>query len=215
MFNLIFFIKKERWGLTFAGFVVFLTAGTGGFILSVLTVYDFLAVCEPAKAEILVVEGWVPDQVVQRAVKEFQRNDYKVIVCIGGPIQTGSYLYPFNNFAELTYHRLINCGVIDSKIVVIATEDVRKDRTFQGALAFKKWMDSCAVSTKGINIFTLGVHARRSRLLFQKALGEDILVGVVGVPDERFETKAWWKSSNGVRVVVDEIIAYLYARSGS
>jgi hypothetical protein len=34
-----------------------------------------------------------------------------------------------------------------------------------------------------INVITVGVHARRSRVLFEKALGPDVEVGVISVVD--------------------------------
>jgi hypothetical protein len=206
-----FFDKKERWGFTKNGLVVFTAICVSIFFSAIFNIYDFLAISEPIKAEILVVEGWVPDYVLQKAVDDFHRNNIKLIICSGGPILTGSYLYPFKNYANLTYHRLIKLGVNESNIVAIETENVKKDRTYQSALAFKKWATNSESEINSINILTIGTHARRSRFLFQKALGDRIKVGVIGVPEQTFDPKAWWKYSYGVRTVIDETIAYLYA----
>jgi hypothetical protein len=158
-----------------------------------------------------VVEGWVPDHVLKGAVDDFSKNNCIFIFSVGGPIQTGSYLFPFNNFANLTYDRLIKLGVIESKIVAIETDDVKKDRTYASALALKKWASTSGLELKSINVYTLGAHARRSRFLFQKALGDTVEVGIIGVVEQTFDPKAWWKYSNGFRTVIDETIAYLYA----
>jgi len=64
----------------------------------------------------------------------------------------------------------------------------------------------------GLNIITASTHARRSRLLFQKALGDSMRVGVIRLPAEGFNEDEWWKSSAGVRSVINESIAYIYAR---
>jgi hypothetical protein len=203
--------KKERWGLTKTGLVVFLTGCAAIFLFVFFQLYNFLSVSDPIKAEFLVVEGWVPDHVVKRAVDDFSRNNCVLIFCVGGPIQTGSYLFPFNNFANFTYYRLIKLGVIESKIVAIETDDVVKDRTYESALALKKWASNIGLELKSINVYTLGSHARRSRFLFRKALGDTVEVGIIGVVEQTFDPKAWWKNSNGFRTVIDETIAYIYA----
>jgi len=63
-----------------------------------------------------------------------------------------------------------------------------------------------------VNLVTTGPHARRSRLLFEKALGRDFTVGVLSVPGRDFDAQHWWRSSQGVRVVTGEMIAYCYVR---
>ena len=62
-----------------------------------------------------------------------------------------------------------------------------------------------------VDVFTLGAHARRSRLLFEKALGDEVAMGVIAAPDQTYDQDHWWRSSNGVRTVLSELIAYLYA----
>jgi uncharacterized SAM-binding protein YcdF (DUF218 family) len=62
------------------------------------------------------------------------------------------------------------------------------------------------------NLVSVGPHCRRSRLLFEKALGEAIQVGVVPAPPDDYEPEHWWRTSQGFRTVSGEIIAYAYAR---
>jgi hypothetical protein len=58
----------------------------------------------------------------------------------------------------------------------------------------------------------LGAHARRSWLLFEKVLGPTTRVGIIAVEDCDYDPKRWWRASQGVRIVLDELIAYCYAR---
>jgi hypothetical protein len=58
----------------------------------------------------------------------------------------------------------------------------------------------------------MGPHSRRSRLLYQKAFGSRVKVGVFSRPDEEYDSKRWWASSVGFEQVIGEGIAYLYAR---
>jgi len=37
-------------------------------------------------------------------------------------------------------------------------------------------------------------------------------IGVIAVPDRDYDAKRWWSSSEGVRDVIDELVAYVYAR---
>ena len=59
---------------------------------------------------------------------------------------------------------------------------------------------------------TEDLHARRTRLLFQKALGDKVDVGVIGIPNPDYDAKHWWRYSDGVREVIGESIAYVYAK---
>ena len=81
------------------------------------------------------------------------------------------------------------------------------------AISLKKWWgDHEKTPLSKVNLLTVGPHARRSRLLFEKALGSSVEVGVISIPGKDYETGKWWHSSSGVRMVIGETIAYLYAR---
>ena len=62
-----------------------------------------------------------------------------------------------------------------------------------------------------IDVISMGVHARRSWLLFQKVFSS-VNVGVVAIFPNIYDASRWWLSSEGVRNVISESIAYLYAR---
>ena len=46
----------------------------------------------------------------------------------------------------------------------------------------------------------------------QKAFGPSVKIGVISVPDPDYDPKHWWRYSEGVREVLGESIAYIYAR---
>jgi uncharacterized SAM-binding protein YcdF (DUF218 family) len=87
-----------------------------------------------------------------------------------------------------------------------------RDRTYSAALALRHWLDQQGTNVKAINVVTADTHARRTRLLFQKALGTDISVGVIAVPNPDYDARRWWRYSEGVRDVISESVAYLYAK---
>ena len=68
------------------------------------------------------------------------------------------------------------------------------------------------LQVRSLNIVTEGAHARRTRLLFERALGRDVNVGVISVPSLDFDAKRWWYYSEGLEDVVQEGISYLYAK---
>jgi hypothetical protein len=49
-------------------------------------------------------------------------------------------------------------------------------------------------------------------LLFQEAFGSDVRVGIISIPNPDYDEKRWWHYSDGVRDMVGEVIAYIYAK---
>ena len=83
------------------------------------------------------------------------------------------------------------------------------------AVALRKWLLASGMSgnaVKAVNVYTLGVHARRSLLLFREALGSDFTVGIISCEDPDYDPRRWWESSEGFKTVIDETIAYAYTQ---
>jgi hypothetical protein len=76
----------------------------------------------------------------------------------------------------------------------------------------REWFLEHHLTVTKFNLLTEDVHARRSRLLFQEAFGRSATVGIIAVPDPDYEAKRWWRYSQGVREILGETIAYVYAR---
>ena len=68
------------------------------------------------------------------------------------------------------------------------------------------------IDETNIHLITTGPHGRRSRLLFQKALGKDYHVGITCLEDSGYDPDHWYLYSQGVRKVLGEWIAYTYAK---
>ena len=107
---------------------------------------------------------------------------------------------------------LVLLGLDPRDVVVLPSPGVKRDRTYSSALGVRAWLESNRPDVRAVNLCSLGPHARRSRLLFEKALGRRLEVGVISLPPENFDAKRWWTSSQGFKTVVGEAIAYLYAR---
>ena len=115
--------------------------------------------------------------------------------------------------AELAAAILKQAG-FDARLLtaVPSPPGLTKDRTYGSAVALRNWLRNAYPELKQLDVLTLGTHSRRTRLLFQKALGDSIRVGIIAVQDRDFDPDRWWMSSSGFRTVLDEGIAYFYAR---
>ena len=89
---------------------------------------------------------------------------------------------------------------------------VLQDRTFASAVALKHWLRGHGIASAKLNVISKGAHARRTRLLYEKAFGKGSEIGIVAVPDQTYDAKRWWASSEGFRDVIDELVAYVHAR---
>ena len=87
-----------------------------------------------------------------------------------------------------------------------------RDRTYGSAIALRTWLREHNLTVRGVNVLTEDVHARRTCLLFQKALGDNVAVGVIAVPNPDYDPRHWWRYSQGVKDVFAESVAYIYAR---
>ena len=206
--------RKESWGLTWRGWVLLasVVALTAGCV--VLNVHPFLAVTQRTNADILVVEGWIQRYAMQKAVEEFKTGRYKRIFTTGGPENgSGGYVNDYQTSASVGAEILTKkFGIPGDVVQMVPSHVIGRDRTYSSAIALREWLHQHDVRVQSINIVTEGTHARRTRLLFEKALGSNVAVGVIAVPSPDFDARHWWRYSEGVEEVVTEGVAYLYAK---
>jgi uncharacterized SAM-binding protein YcdF (DUF218 family) len=180
--------------------------------------YPFLAVNAPAPGGILIVEGWGSDEVMRQTAARFKESllenhsSFNKVMVTGGVVETGGPLMIYKTYADLGAAILLKSGLTTNEVEAVPAPFVQRDRTYAAAVSLKQWFDVHQVDVKAINLITVGPHARRSRLLFQKALGKQYKVGVISLSLTDYDPKHWWRSSSGVRIVISELLAYSYAR---
>jgi hypothetical protein len=135
---------------------------------------------------------------------EFKRNHYRKILLV----HASTDYYKTDDERD----ELVKNGVQSKSIEMVSFPLVRKDRTYHFALAARDWFMNNGITVTSLNVVTLGPHARRSRLMFEKAFGNSADVGIVALDDPQYDGGHWWHSSEGAREVLGEVIAYLYAR---
>lgn len=175
-------------------------------------IYTFLALNKPLGGEALVVEGWLPDHVLEDALTLYRKQRYKLLITTGGALQRGSYLIQYNSWAEVAASTLMAMGLDRERIIVVPAAEVAMDRTYASALALKDWLMNVKSPLSTIDVYSLGPHARRTRLLFKKALGNKVHVGILAARPHGYDPAYWWKYSTGVTSVISESIAYIYSK---
>lgn len=207
-----FIYRQETWVLTIQGWIVTLVSITTLMLFLLNYIHPFLAPISPIKADILVVEGWVQDYVIKEAIQEFKKGGYKKIITTGLIIEQGSYLTQYKNFAELAEATFIALGFEQDKLIAVPGSSVVRNRTSASATALRQWLANSDLTVNSINLYSYDVHARRSWLIFKQALAPEIKVGVIAAKPLSYDPKHWWVSSEGVRSIISETVAYLYAR---
>jgi uncharacterized SAM-binding protein YcdF (DUF218 family) len=207
------FTRRERWGLSRRGWLAAGAVVAGILVFLLLGIYPFLAVTERVDARVLVVEGWVNKYAIRVAVDEFKTGAYDQVITTGGPVSgSESYTNDYNTAASVGAGRLRAAGLPPEVLQMVPSRLMARDRTYASAVALRDWMREHGLAGRKINVLTEAVHARRSRLLFQEAFGQDAQIGVIGVPNPDYDARRWWRYSEGVRDVIGEILAYFYAR---
>jgi hypothetical protein len=206
------FRRRQCWVPTWKGWLVVLLSGALAAVISLRTVHGFLAVSAPLDSSILVVEGWMPDSGAAQVVAEFKRQGYAFVCVTGGPLERGEPLSEYKTYADLGAAILIKLGLSADSIKAVPAPQVRKDRTYASAVALKEWLKDHGGIPPKLNVVSVGPHARRTRLMFAKAFGNHTLIGIIALEDPNYDPRRWWRSSIGVRSVIDEVVAYFYAR---
>ena len=220
--------RRECWAPTARGWLVLTAIFLGLAWCLARSANSFLCVTRPVAAQVLVVECWLPDFAMAAAVAESQRGGYKLVVTPGWALPEGWVEGRFKSGGDFAAANLAALGLHTNVIVPLPSEAVVRDRTYASALAVNNWLKTndwsrqrailgprtpgVGASVAAVNVYSLGAHARRTRLLYQKALGRKVKVGIIACPDPRYDGKRWWASTQGFREVMDEAIAYLYAR---
>jgi uncharacterized SAM-binding protein YcdF (DUF218 family) len=205
--------RKERWGLSWYGRLFVISIVLLAIYAVVVNVHPFLAVTDRVDTKILVVEGWIDEYAIRASAEEFKTGDYEHIITTGGPAPgNGGYTNDYNTFASIGARRLKAAGVADESVLMVPSHIIGRDRTYSSAIALRGWLRDHNMALRSINVVTEDAHARRTRLLFQKALGNDVRVGIISIPDPDYDAKHWWRYSEGVRDVLSEGIAYIYAK---
>ena len=180
----------------------------GGALWVRMELYPFLARQAPVPANILVIEGWLVDDVLREAAGWAESNGVEKIYTTGGPIELGGYLTAWQSYAEMTKARLEQLGLGRKfEIVAVPAPKVRRGRTLESARALQA---ATRLERGAFNLASEGPHTRRSWRTFQRVFGPGVQVGSVALTPTEYGADDWWTCSAGARSVLSETVAYAY-----
>ena len=204
------FKRKELWVPSWFGWTLVLAILLGLTICFFALVHGFLATNAPVAANVLVVEGWLPDYALEEAVQEFKKKGYEHLVTSGGPMEQGQLVSGYSTYAGIAGATLQKLQVPKDMLIEAPGAMTYRNRTFESAKAVKATLEGLGISVHGLNVVSEGPHARRTRLVYRKVFGNGVRVGVVAVEPRDYDAEHWWKSSEGMRTTLSEATGWLF-----
>ena len=107
-------------------------------------------------------------------------------------------------YAEALAYHLKNAGVDPERITALPSPTVQGGHTWSNAKAFAAFAKKDGIVS--VDVLSMGVHARRSRHMYQLACGEQVQIGVVSITDPLAKPDNWWSHRIGWATVLKEII---------
>lgn len=157
-----------------------------------------------------MVEGWIGRDGVRAAATEFAQHGYRYVVATGGVATEEGWQEGGWSYAERAERELIRSGVPEAQIIVATAREVERQRTFASAVAVSRALQAKGIHANGVNVFTCGPHARRSRLVFAKVFAPGTKVGVVSWVPSTYGLAQWWQSSDRAKVMLTETAGYVF-----
>ncbi len=210
MARITLFRQRHVWLPTVWGWLVLLVLGFLLCVFGVRNIYTYLAPNDPVGAGVLVIEGWLPQKELDQVVQVLKAKGYTRVVTTGGPTDWPESKY--GNYAQMAADYLIQHGVPRELILVVPAPPSAQERTFLSAVMLRESAQRLGIKLDAIDVYSSGAHARRSRLLYQLALGKRIRVGVLAARPEDYDPEAWWRTSNGVESIVFQTIGLLWVK---
>jgi hypothetical protein len=181
----------------------------GGALISfILFAHPFLAVTQRVDADVLVVEGWIPDYMLPPATSEFLQGKYSLLFVSGlqnDPTESTTSVPD----AQRAAARLETLGVPPAALVPCPAPFANWLRTSKTAHAVRDKIVELGLKPKGINVVTAGPHARETWVAYQHAFGPGMPVGIISIPKTNYPADRWWLSRQGLIWVPKDFIAWL------
>ncbi|MEO7008885.1 MAG: hypothetical protein ABI156_07065 [Caldimonas sp.] len=208
--------RRRVWLPTLGGWLLLI--GIGAMLLAgfVFGVVGFLMPHEPAHgldghgAGTVVVEGWLDEADLDQAIAALRSRHYERVLVTGGPIESWDDARVWKTYAARAAGYLkvrVPAGV---EVIAVPAPATAKNRTYLSALMVREWARSAGVALDAIDLYSAGVHARRSRLVYRLAFGPAVEVGVLAATPPGFDPQRWWSSSAGAKSVVGEALSLLW-----
>jgi hypothetical protein len=203
--------RREVWLPTLWGWLLLFVLLAAAIVVVGRGIYPFLAMNEPSGAKILAIEGWMAPEALDQALEAFRKGGYERAVVTGGPVDDWPSRDAYRTAADRAADYLKARGVSPSAIAAAPSPKSAQDRTFLSAVMVREWAKRSGIEVRAIDVFSLGTHTRRSRLMYEQAFGPDVKVGALAARPEQAD-EYWWRTAEGARDVLDQAIAYIWTK---
>jgi len=210
--TLVLMRRQTVWLPTLWGWLALLLAGAVAAIGLLRGLYPFLAVTEPVGASVLVVEGWLRQKELDRAIDVFRAGGYQRIVTTGGPLHPWPESSSDSTYAHRAADYLRRHGLATVPITAAPSPITPQDRTYTSAQMVRAWARRSGIELKKIDVVSHGPHARRSRMLYEEAFGPGVQIGVVAIRPADYGEAQWWRSSTGALEVAEQAMGLLWVK---
>jgi hypothetical protein len=208
----LFLRKQTVWVPTLLGWLALLLLGAVAAVALVRSVYPFLAVTEPVGAPILVVEGWLSQDELDRAIRVFRAGSYERVLTTGGPLHSWRGTPNDSTYAHRAADYLIRHGLSTVPVTPVPSPITHQDRTYTSAQMVRAWARRSGVALEKLDVLSRGPHARRSRFLYEEAFGPDVRIGVIAVRPEDYPVAGWWHTSTGALDVAQQAAGFFWVK---
>ena len=195
---------------TIWGWIIILIILYSLFRISLTGIVRYLSMDAPVGSKTMVLEGYVPTYAIKDAMNYFRDNGYKRLIITGIPIVNYEFIAPYKSTAEATVLAVRHFGYKDTVYIADIPTNILVDRTYSTAVETRLIFDENPEWPKNMDIYSVGVHSRRTYNMFRKVFGRDYNIGIIAHRDRTFDPDHWWKSSKGFRNVSNEFLATFY-----
>lgn len=212
------FRRREVWLPTLWGALLLLVVATLAALALGRSAYALLAPEAPARgpdgrgARTLIVEGWLDGSELQQAVAAARRGRYERVLTAGGPIDPLVDAGAWKNYALRSADRLRANGLTDVPIVAVPAPASAQDRSYLSAVMVREWAKREGLALDAVDLYSAGVHARRSWLVYRMAFGDRVEVGVLAARPHEYDAQRWWTSSTGAKTTLGELLSLVWTK---
>jgi hypothetical protein len=214
----VLFSRREVWLPTAWGVLLLLLIVSALVAAIAWSAYPLLAPNAPAHgaggegARTLVVEGWLDRDELRQAALTARNGHYTRVLTTGGPIDPAVDAGGFQNFAVRAAAMLRLHGLTDRPVIAVPAPASAQDRSYLSAVMVRDWAQQNSVALGAIDLYSAGVHARRSWLVYRMALGDAVEVGVLAARPAEFDPRRWWTSSAGAKSTLGEAVGLAWTK---
>ncbi len=196
--------RRAPWKLK--AMLAFLFIGATWFVLFA---HPFLALNQPVEADIMIVEGWVPNYVLAAAAREYHAGHYTRLFISGMDYEPGDPHLAEGSDAAHSAKQLAAMGINPAVVEPCPSRPTAFNRTSHMARTVRDRLLALGLKPRGVNVLTLGPHGRQSLLAYQRMLGADIPVGIITVPKNDYDPSRWWASRAGIYKTTKDFVGWL------